>query len=331
LLLLWLLSFVIPMQIHASQRDLAALAQLFAYQNAQTVFATRHPDDILILATGDVLLARSVNARMVETEDFTFPFAETASLLAEADITWVNLETPLISDCPVRYVGLVFCGDPRAVEGLLFAGVDIVNLANNHTENYGERGVIETVQVLDDAGFAISGLFEPVIVEIKGKTVGFLGFNDATPVYWISNARPREVEAAIESARAQVDYLIVSFHWGVEYRLAQNNRQRNLAKLAIESGADVVIGHHPHWVQGVEYYRGKPILYSLGNFIFDQGRGGWFNDGIVALLNIRADDTLQIHLFPVIIEDKSTPRLAARAEAEKILERIAAVSAVLEN
>jgi poly-gamma-glutamate capsule biosynthesis protein CapA/YwtB (metallophosphatase superfamily) len=326
----WLMYLLLPGQINETLGDVAAWVQMFSYHaDPQTVLTLEDPDDILLLATGDVLLARSINARMVETNDFTFPFDRVAELLAQADITWVNLETPLMADCPIRYVGLVFCGDPRGVEGLHSAGVDVVNVANNHTENYGERGVIETEQVLRDANFAITGLFEPVILEVKGKKIGLLGFNDATPVYWISNARPRQVRAAVESARSQVDYLIVSFHWGIEYRLEQNNRQRDLAKLAIDAGADVVIGHHPHWVQGIEVYKDKPILYSLGNFIFDQGRGGWFNDGVIAVIAIRATGQIDVNLLPVVIEHKSTPRLATAEEASKILERMAVVSAIL--
>jgi poly-gamma-glutamate synthesis protein (capsule biosynthesis protein) len=241
----------------------------------------------------------------------------------------VNLETPLLPDCQVRYGGLTFCGEPRTVAGLQYAGIDVVNLANNHTENYGERGILATQAILSAANIAMTGFAEPIIFEVQGRKIGLLGFNDSTPVYWVNSAKPKVVEALIQAARPQVDVLIVAFHWGVEYETVPRLRQRNLAKLAINSGADAVIGHHPHWVQGVEIYRNKPILYSLGNFVFDQGSGGWFNEGILAVFRLQPDQPLQVHLLPVIIEDLSTPRFADQTEATTILRRILSVSAVL--
>jgi poly-gamma-glutamate capsule biosynthesis protein CapA/YwtB (metallophosphatase superfamily) len=314
-----------------AQSELFGWNPLFAYREPEAIIAGWTDDDIVLLATGDVLLARSINARMVAANDFTFPFAKLKDLLARADIAWVNLETPLVTGCIPRYDGLNFCGDPRGVAGLQSAGIDVVNIANNHTENYGLHGVVETMQHLKVANMAITGLPEPVILTIHGKRIGLMGFNSASASSWINGAKPEMVQAQIEATRPSVDYLIVSFHWGQEYRSMQDNRQRDLGRLAIDSGADVVIGHHPHWVQGVEIYRDKPILYSLGNFIFDQGTGGWFNEGVIAVINFQANGRLQLHLIPIIIEDRATPRLANRHEAETILLRIAEASSILET
>lgn len=315
----------------AQADEFGAWGALFHYQDPAALLAGWPAEDVILLAAGDVLLARSINARMVERRDFTFPFRPLAPFLRQADLAWVNLETPFLPDCPVRYVSLVFCGDPRAVVGLRYAGIDVVNLANNHTENYGERGVRATEALLRAAQIAMTGLADPVVLTIDGQTIGLLGFNDTTPVTWVNSAQPEFVAAQIQAVRPLVDHLIVAFHWGVEYETLPRLRQRNLARLAIESGADVVLGHHPHWVQGIEIYRDKPILYSLGNFVFDQGRGGWFNEGLLAALRLRPGAPIEVALLPIIIEAKSTPRLADPAEAARILRRIRGASAVLES
>lgn len=306
-------------------------ADLFTYQNPETVLDDRNPEDVIILATGDVLLARTINVRMTERNDFTFPFANVKDFLARGDITWVNLETPLVTDCPLRWRSMRFCGDPRGVAALLSAGVDVANMANNHAENHGEDGVLETEQILTDAGIEVTGRAKPVIIEIHGKTIGLLGFNDIGPTTFVTYADPETIEAQVRSLRDQVDYVIVQFHWGVEYKLMQNRRQRNLAKVAIDAGADVVVGMHPHWVEGVEVYDGKPIIYSLGNFIFDQKEGGWVNEGAIALINLKHDGTLAINFLPVIIEKSAIPRFADEEEAGKILRRMASVSSILEE
>lgn len=318
-------------QINQAQDESPFWSQLFTYRDPETVLDGRSSEDIIIMATGDVLLARTINSRMVKTENFTFPFVHVSGLLSQADIAWVNLETPLVSDCPFRYVSMRFCGDPRTVAGLVSAGIDVANIANNHAENHNEIGVIETEQILTAAEIEITGLSRPVIMLIHGQRVGMLGFNDASANRWISGASYDEVEAQIADARDDVDYLIVAFHWGHEYHLSQNTHQRNLAKVAIDAGADLVIGHHPHWLQGVETYKDVPILYSLGNFIFDQQGGGWVDEGAIAVINFRASGDLMVNFLPVIIENTSTPRFATQEEAETILRRMASVSGVLEE
>ncbi|MCU0514970.1 MAG: CapA family protein [Anaerolineae bacterium] len=305
------------------------LDDIFRYREPQRYLATLPADEVVLLATGDVLLGRTIYARMVQTDDFTFPFAQVAGLLAQADITWVNLENAITATCPLRYRGLTFCGRPAALAGLLAAGVDVVNVANNHTENFGVPGAIETVQHLSAAGLAITGLSEPVIVEQDGQRIGLLAFNDASVVAHVRNADPAAVQAAIVALRPQVDVLLVGFHWGVEYTLLQNQRQRHLALLAIDAGADAVIGHHPHWLQGVELYRGRPIVYSLGNFIFDQGYRGYVTEGAIAVLRLRPPGPPRLALLPVIIADNASPRPATAAEARRILRRMASVSQVL--
>ncbi len=318
-----------PLSITQAQDAPAFWDDIFTYHDPETVLAPRAPGDVVMMGTGDVLLARSINARMMKSHDFTFPFAKLGPFLAQADIAWVNLETPLLTGCPIQYVGMKFCGDPQTAASLVFAGIDAANIANNHSENQGEAGVLETEQILTDLGIGITGRAKPVIFERQGKRIGLLGFTDIDTVNWVSAARDEDVAAQIKSLRATVDEVIVCFHWGLEYHLEQTDRQRDLAKLAIDSGADIVIGHHPHWVQGVELYHGKPIVYSLGNFVFDQAFGGWVNEGAIALITFKANGALTVNLIPVVIDDQSTPRFANKWRAGKILKRILSVSAIL--
>lgn len=304
-------------------------SDLFIYQDPETLMASQGEDDVTIMVTGDVLLARTVNACMVNEEDWTFPLATVAPFLSQADVTWVNLETPIVSECPLRYQGRRFCGDPRTLASLTLAGVDVANIANNHAEDQGAEGVAETVSFLEAIDIDVTGRAKAVVLEVKGKTIGMLGFNEVNPLKSVTQALPATIEAQVRSLRSKVDYVLVVFHWGIEYRLTQNSTQRNLAKIAIDAGADAVIGHHPHWVQGVEVYQGKPIVYSLGNFVFDMGEGGWVNDGAIALVTLKADGRLDLDLVPVVIENSSTPRLATEKEANSILERMGSVSAIL--
>lgn len=229
------------------------------------------PDEVAtILVTGDVLLARSVNARMVKDRNFRWPWEEVAEELRMADLTYVNLETPLVEGCPVRHDGMIFCGDPRAVEGLQFAGVDVVNFANNHAGNWGQDGVDQTLQLMKVAGIEVAGFTHPIIVEKKGIKFAFLGYNDVERQVGIANYEQERMRQEITQARQQADVVIVQFHSGPEYRRQPHARQIELSHLAVDFDADLVIGNHPHWWQPAEFYKDKLIVYSHGNFIFDQ-------------------------------------------------------------
>lgn len=211
------------------------------------------------------MLGRTINQHSVKTNNFTWPFAQIADTLRTADITLINLENPIIKKCPLTGVGFTFCSDIRSVEGLTFAGIDVANLANNHTGNYGQSGLDQTLQILSANNILSSGAAAPVYKEIEGTKFSFLGFNDTFTPLEIEDILP-----TISLAAANSDITVVSFHWGVEYTSKPINRQVTLAHAAIDSGADIIVGNHPHWSQTIEEYKGKYIYYSHGNFIFDQ-------------------------------------------------------------
>lgn len=274
---------------------------------------------VTIIATGDVLTARTVNHKMVTSGNFRWPFEKTADVLASADLTLINLETTILKDCKATIVGMSFCGDPRAVEGLLYAGVDLATLGNNHTGNFGESGIVETKQILTDSGIT------PVIDEPTYKTVNdtrfaFLSYNDVGAsepgVPW---ADRDDIAQAITSARQQADIVVVSYHWGDEYVTLPNTRQRELAYYTIDQGADLIIGNHPHWIQPVELYKGKLISYAHGNFVFDQEWSKETKLGVVGRYIFYGKKLIDVEFLPVKIVDFGQPYFLGGPEPQNII------------
>jgi poly-gamma-glutamate capsule biosynthesis protein CapA/YwtB (metallophosphatase superfamily) len=274
---------------------------------------------VTLIATGDVLAARMVNLKSIQAQDFTWAFAKTAERLSMGDLTFINLETPLLENCPTQTTGFIFCGDPRHVEGFKKAGVDIVNIANNHIGNYGLAGVEETEQILNSAGFKISGRSDPSVIEVKGQKFAFVGFNEVDLQPGINLSEPHIVQEKMLLAKAQADVVIAAFHWGAEYTYEPTWHQRELAQLAIDAGADVIIGHHPHWFQSIEVYKNKPIVYSHGNFIFDQEWSKETKEGIVGKYIFYDGELIDIEFWPVLIENYGQPRWMEGSEKERVL------------
>ena len=238
-----------------------------------------------LLVTGDVIPARGVDYFATVRHDFLWPFRPTADYVKNADITYINLETPLFAGCPVNpNSGFTFCGDDRFVNGLTLDGVDVANLANNHLSNYGAEGINLTVQLLNSHGIATTGLGPVAVINVRGVRFGFIGFNG------VGRAIDKvALKAGIERARSLADIVVVQFHWGKEYErqpmpdkgVPTPDDPVAIGHLAIDWGADIVIGNHPHWYQGVEVYHGKLITYAHGNFVFDQMWSEETREGVI--------------------------------------------------
>ncbi len=283
--------------------------------------STSTPDHVrIIVATGDVLLARSVNAKTVSRNDFTWPFHKTYQKLRDSDITIVNLETPLLEPCQITTDGMSFCGDRRNIAGLEFAGIDVVNIANNHIGNYGDEGVKQTIETIQDVGMYVSGTPDISVVDVRGMKVAFVGFNTIFPdthgTLWANDIT---VADTIRRASESADIVIASFHWGIEYTRQPSDEQKRLGRLAIDSGADLVIGHHPHWWQPVEIYKGKLITYSHGNFVFDQEWSAETKEGIVGKYYFYDDQLIDAEFFPVRIQEYGQPYFLGGEEKEKVI------------
>jgi len=238
-----------------------------------------------LLVTGDVIPARGVDYFATARHDFLWPFRPTAAYTKNADITFINLESPLFAGCGVN-PGPAFtvCGDARFVNGLTFMGADVANLANNHLTNYGAEGVTATEQLLNSHGILTTGEGPVAVINVRGIRFGFVGFNG------VGRAIDRvALKAGIARARQLSDVVVVQFHWGKEYErqpmpdkgVPTPDDPVAIGHLAIDDGADIVIGNHPHWYQGIEIYKGKLITYAHGNFVFDQMWSEETREGVI--------------------------------------------------
>lgn len=280
---------------------------------------------ITLITTGDVIPARTVNWKMTKLNDFTYPFAKTYEFLKNSDLTLINLEAPLVKDCPITTEGMVFCGDQRFIQGLLFAGIDVVNLANNHSYNWGELGLVQTQELLKKNNILAAGFPLPLVTKkIKNTNFGFLGWNI------LDNPNQKEIMTQIKSAKeAGVDFLIVSFHWGAEYQRFPSKETMTLAHHAINNGADLIVGNHPHWYQPIEIHKDKPIIYSHGNFIFDQEWSQETKTGFLTKLVIYQSKVIDLQIFPIFITDYSQSYFLEGFEKQKVLEDLQNISKAL--
>jgi len=261
---------------------------------------------ITLKFTGDVILARSVNFLTIKNKDFTWAFKNISDELKKADLTIINLESPLIDECPLTNEGFIFCGDKRHVIGISHAGIDIVGLANNHSGNFGEEGIRETVRHLEEIDVLVSGVSESQIAykKVHDTRFAFLAFNS---IYYegsgVKMATLEFMRDQLVEARKNADFVVVQMHWGNEYTKDLTDYQKNTGKFLIDNGADLVIGNHPHWIQDYEVYNGKYILYALGNFIFDQEWSSQTKQGVIANFKIRDNKVLSLEFTPIEIKN----------------------------
>ena len=282
-----------------------------------------------MIATGDVIPARYTDVTIRERgDDFLYPVAATKDITSAADVTVINLEAPLIEDCPYHDSGLLFCGRPGMVAAFQAAGVDVVTLENNHIGNQGPEGIAETVQHLEAGGMRWADRDTPAIVDIRGLKFGFLAYNG------VEYTLPREeMISQIKMLRPKVDVLAVAVHWGAEYvsipqavpPVADDNPVE-IAHLAIDAGADLLIGNHPHWVQAVEVYKGKFIAYAHGNFIFDQMWSYETRVGVIGKYTFYDDTLIGVEFIPTLIQDYAQPVPMEGAERQAVLDGMKAAS-----
>jgi len=297
------------------------LARVFAPDHSW-VMSLPQEQLVTMIATGDVLPARTVNSQMVKRNNFLWPFEKTHDVLSAADLTVINLETPLLTDCTSTNQGMIFCGVVRATEGLVFAGVDVATLGNNHVGNYFQEGVEETKTTLTNAG--ILPVAEGIAYkEVKGTRFAFLSYNDiGAPEAGVPWAEEEIISREVAKARESADVVIVSYHWGEEYVTEPVSRQRELAYLSIDAGADVVLGNHPHWIQPVELYNGKFIVYAHGNFVFDQEWSEETKLGVVGRYTFYEGKLVDVEYLPIRIVDYGQPYFLEGDEAASVLNRL---------
>jgi len=253
-----------------------------ALNNAMKVLGLKYFErNVKITLLGDVMLGRSVMTKSLREGDYSYPFNKVSEKLSYSDVVFANLENPFVENCPQTDSGMKFCANEKMVEGLVNANINVVNLANNHSNDYGKKGQANTVSVLSNNGIDFVGYGNLVVKNIKGTNFGFLGYN------LVSKRLTSNQIREIEDASNKVDVLIVGVHWGNEYQSNPNRFQINTAKQILNAGADVISGHHPHWIQTDEIVGDSLVYYSLGNFVFDQMWSEKTKEGLAVELTFR--------------------------------------------
>jgi poly-gamma-glutamate capsule biosynthesis protein CapA/YwtB (metallophosphatase superfamily) len=281
-----------------------------------------------ILFGGDVMLSRFVAKLARARQDPASPLRDLAPFLRAADIAFVNLEAPFSDRGGTVEEGMVFRTAPEMIAALELAGIDIVSTANNHARDCGRHGVEFTLEWLARHGIAVAGsgitpeaAHAGAILERNGLRFGFLAytFDQSNGNYKDTDDRVAlmdvaRMQADVASLQRRADVTIVSMHAGIEYAPRQNRQQTEFAHAAIDAGARLVIGHHPHVVQPWERYRDGVIFYSLGNLVFDQFQRIETQRGILAEAIFEGPALVRAAPIPIEIV-KTVPRLSAVAAA----------------
>ena len=301
------------------------------------------PATITVAAVGDMIFDRRVKS-LVAAQGGLAPLAKVASRLRQADVTVGNLESNLsTSGSPQAGKDVTFRGHPAAIKGLAASGFDFVALANNHVLDYGSASLKDTLEALDSAGIGHAGAgmdrsqaWKPAVVERNGATVAFLSFSHILPAGFVATdskaglARGRgnmdAVADAIAAAKREYDYVAVSFHWGVEYKDFANADQVRDARRAVDAGADLVLSHHPHVIQGIEFYKRGLIAYSLGDFVFDH-YSRKTGEAFILDLELGPAGVANATATPVYLNTNGAPAVVKGSEASAILKRLATISA----
>jgi poly-gamma-glutamate synthesis protein (capsule biosynthesis protein) len=272
------------------------------------------------------MLSRGVEPKMIAAgPNALYPFENTADFLKQFDFTVGNLECVVTAVPGVKIdKGINFKADPIGFKRLQAAGFDLVSVANNHSGDYGPDAFADMLRHLPDynikyvgGGFNLDEAYAPAILQKPGTRIGFVaacdiephtfqaGVNLAGDLWLDANA----LQKLVPQARPTCDFLIVFTHWGTEYVTTVNDNQTQLARLAIDLGADLVVGCHPHIIQPYELYKGKLIVYSLGNFVFDR-MPGQLAFGNVLTLTLQGSKLLTWKLVETQINfDTSSPHL----------------------
>ncbi len=256
-------------------------------------------------------------------------FENVRSILEADDLSIINMEGPLTESTARNGELFAFKGDPEFVNILSGSSVEAANLANNHSHDYGEQSFTDTKKILEDAGISTFGYDDTAIVTVKGINVGLVG------IYELHDhlERMQQLKDNIAKVKADgADLIIAIFHWGNERETVPDYNQMTLAHAAIDNGADLVIGHHPHVLQGIEEYRGKYIAYSLGNFCFGGNSAPSDMDTMIfqQTFTIRNGEVLadqNINLIPCSISSEAgfnnyQPTPSEGSEAERIRQKI---------
>lgn len=301
-----------------------------------------------LAVAGDFMLARGV-ARAMRENGTLYPIEKVRAHLAAADLAFANLESP-IGETGRALPGkqIWFRAAPEAIEILTAAGLDGVTVANNHIMDYDEENFLETLERLKAAGIPWTGggrdlaeAREPLVLEARGVRIAFLGYSEFADLFFdwdyprsfaATEERPgvpaiREDWLAedIAKARSRADVVAVTLHWGLEFQNYPSEEQQRLARYMIDQGADLVLGYHPHAIQGFELYGGGVIAYSLGNFIMDRQDTDLARESMILDFMVGRDGVKQVEVRPVWIHAEQ-PYLMEGEEAAQLRAKMQEIS-----
>lgn len=291
-------------------------------------------------AVGDVLLDRDVR-KVIEKHGVNYPFENIAAFINKNDLAFFNMECPLVSESDGYPINkkYSFRAEPEYIKGLKYAGFNIASVANNHTIDFGKSGFLKTIEILNrDSIFTIGGganqneAFKPLLIEKSGETFAFFGmlefllegttFNENQP--YPAFGQIDKLCNAISQLNSDIDNIIVSFHWGQENAVIPTSKQIEYAHKVVDAGADLVIGHHPHVLQSIETYKDKLILYSLGNFVFDNS-GKLQKESVIFRCQFSNSQLIKPELIPVYINN-CQPETQSQQTKTDIFEHLNKVS-----
>jgi poly-gamma-glutamate synthesis protein (capsule biosynthesis protein) len=301
---------------------------------------------------GDIMLGRGVAEEARGSGDPAPALRPTARRLAQADVTVGNLENTLSRAGAPTQGGDSFAADPAVVETLREAGFDVLGLANNHLGDFGDRALVQTVRRVNVGGIAsfgagatVSRAWRPAVVERHGVRFGFLGFNAIGESPDVSPGQPgvvsvdmpprtgpldqaalRRFEGSVRRLGRRVDVVVAMPHWGTQYTNRPEPIQSRVARRLVRAGADVVVGGHPHWLQGVEIVRGRLVAHSLGNFVFDMDFMRETQEGAVLELTFWGAELKAAEFVPYVMDDRFAPRFVSGRRAEQVLAVMRATS-----
>jgi len=269
-----------------------------------------------------------------DVKDPAYFFSGVSSIFSNDDYTFVNLEGVFTNETKKAEKEFRYKGPPEYCEILKKGSIEGVTLANNHTLDYLQSGYDETVKTLNEWGIDYINEDVYIIKEIKGAKIGFLGYKG-----WSNEKKSNQllVKHVKEMRKQGVNYIIVNYHWGDMYTYKPNAQQKSMARFAIDNGADLVIGHHPHVLQGMEIYKGKSIVYSLGNFCYGGNKNPKDKDTIIfqqlITFNVTTNEIFKTEsrIIPASISSRTDinnfqPVIAKGDEAERILSKYKALS-----
>jgi poly-gamma-glutamate synthesis protein (capsule biosynthesis protein) len=284
--------------------------------------AERREGEAILIFLGDVSPGRTMEAQLARFGP-SYPWASLRPLLQEADLAVANLESALTTQGEPLDKPYLIRAHPDTAQTLVEAGFDLVNLANNHALDYGPAGLDQTLATIETLGITPVGAGpseetarRPAILDLNGLRVAILGYaaarwngsEDVPATDRVAWAYPQAVQADVQAIRNEVDLVIVQLHAGTEYAADASPDQVGFARAAIDAGADLVVGHHPHVTQTVEQYRDGLIVYSLGDALFDIPRQAT-RRGHLLRVHATRDGLVQAELWPFWIAGASRPTL----------------------